>query len=143
MTEELITLETAKLAKEKGFNEPVWAEYEFDGSENWLYGYNDGHSIDLSEILRNSEIDKPDTPAPTQSLLQKWLREKHNIDIQVLRNKPNYHEYKVEIYQTNETSNYVYFQVNEKNSLFCRWFDKYEEALEIGLQEGLKLVKVI
>lgn len=51
MTEELVTLETAMLAKEKGFDEPC------------RHGYDDDHSISCK--------------CPTQDLLERWLRERH------------------------------------------------------------------
>jgi hypothetical protein len=57
MQEELITLETAKLAKEKGFD-------YFNG----IYK----------------------TQRSTQSLLQKWLREIHKIDINLRVNQFGY-----------------------------------------------------
>lgn len=63
MTEEHVTLETAKLLKEKGFNE---------------YCKN---VIDIDNILRetlyrtNDNLPKQCFSLPTQSLAQKWLRE--------------------------------------------------------------------
>ena len=58
--------------------------------------------------------------APTQSELQKWLRDKHNILVLIDRgDKP-----------------YITFQHNRSKEDF----DTYEEALEKGLQEALKLI---
>jgi len=68
MKEQLISFKTAKLAKEKGFNEPCSMWYE-------------GHTLSPSEKPGYNSEDPTEYAAPTQSLLQKWLREKHNIDI--------------------------------------------------------------
>ena len=56
MTDTLVSFAAAILAKEKGFNEPC------------SHRYNVGATSELNDLL-----------APTQSLLQRWLREKHNI----------------------------------------------------------------
>jgi predicted patatin/cPLA2 family phospholipase len=70
--------------------------------------------------------------------LQKWLREVHRIDVQVLRNKPGYDEYKVEIYKTDNTNSYIHFWIKEED--YIKWFESYEDALEEGLFEALNLV---
>jgi predicted patatin/cPLA2 family phospholipase len=70
--------------------------------------------------------------------LKKWLREVHRIDVQVLRNKPGYDEYKVEIYKTDNTNSYIHFWIKEED--YIKWFESYEDALEEGLFEALNLV---
>lgn len=70
MKEQLINFETAKLAKEKGLNEycssfyslnSVTNEFDlYDCNNNWKEHKNSNNPISIS--------------APTQSLLQKWLR---------------------------------------------------------------------
>lgn len=62
MEEKLILFETAKLAKEKGFNEIVICGYGQCGDDE-LYSLNDVNRY----------------PAPAQSFLQQWLIETHNI----------------------------------------------------------------
>jgi len=63
MEESTVSFETAKLDKEKGFNQGRfnYPKYDEEGNVHFI-GFNKGYS------------------APTQSLLQKWLREKHNIE---------------------------------------------------------------
>jgi predicted patatin/cPLA2 family phospholipase len=70
--------------------------------------------------------------------LKKWLRKVHRIDVQVLRNKPGYDEYKVEIYKTDNTNSYIHFWIKEEG--YIKWFESYEDALEEGLFEALNLV---
>ena len=131
MEDTRITFETAKLAKEKGFpQEPnklkiPYYNYkgEFKGDvKDWLRKY-----------LRNEDTsDVESVSAPTQSLLAKWLREKHNIYVtSQIGNLDFINTYHYEI-------RYI-----DKNKFMCKVngnFKTYEEAYEIGLQEALKLI---
>ena len=113
MIEQLISFETAKLAKEKGFEFRVVWEY----------------------ILGFKEDSERDKYLPTQSLLQKWLREKYNQHIYLFpldKGKWGFENNSISINLDHIFINYMY-EGKEYNS--------YEEALEIGLQEALKLVK--
>ena len=117
MNEQLISFETAKLAKEKGLTyNNVGQSYRPDG--RFTYGRND----DLFY------------PAPTQSLLQKWLREKHNIHIVV---NPT-----IEMHWTFGLINLGNENIKLNGPIVYNNHDynTYEEALEIGLQEALKLI---
>lgn len=75
---------------------------------------------------------------PTQTIMQKWLREKHNVDVEA---------YMVSM-QHNER--YLPIPVGSKEYTFRRYIngipqhdtfeglsESYEEALEIGLQRAL------
>jgi hypothetical protein len=129
MTEEFVTLETAKLLKEKGFKEDVFTFYEVDCVE--------GDMI-LSETYDESENfnEKNDClSAPTQSLAQKWLRETKNIHICVYNCACGYG------YEISKADNgtHITSSVYEGPNDGGEW-DTYEEALEAGLQEALKLI---
>lgn len=140
LEEQLISFETGKLAKEKGFNIPCKYFYKEKYINTIEYEVvHDGHLE--ANWNENFKYSPAECSAPTQSLLQKWLRELHGVDIHITRNKPSYREYRVEIYKVDNTPNYIYFQINEENSKFCKWFDDYEEALEASLLEALKLIK--
>jgi predicted GTPase len=128
MEEILINFETAKLAKEKGFNEKVYREYDKFGylrctskSANVVLG-------PYEELLKSTEYS-----ASTQSLLQKWLREVHKIHIDIRTNGASGGCYFFYLFQT-KVPFYTLF-ISEKNS------DTYEEALEYALKESLKLIK--
>lgn len=109
MKEQIIEYETAKLAKEKGFNI---------------------ESLYTNEDLPSIENIKEYYLAPTQSLLQKWLREVHIINCFVIP------------YITLEDVKYCYIIFNNKEEqLYNEDFKTYEEALEKGLQLGLQLIK--
>ncbi|MEO3534148.1 hypothetical protein ABG835_04905 [Phocaeicola vulgatus] len=129
MTEEFVTLETAKLLKEKGFKEDVFTFYEVDCVE--------GDMI-LSETYDESENfnEKNDClSAPTQSLAQKWLRETKNIHICVYNCACGYG------YEISKADNgtHITSSVYEGPNDGGKW-DVYEDALEAGLQEALKLI---
>lgn len=124
MEETLVNLETAKLAKEKGFKESCLYYFSLGGieksfCEDGLYFYSLGEGGRL--ILR-----------PTQSLLQKWLREIHNIHVEpAFHNNGKYFFLGCQIIN----NDIIDFQLDSG------YFDTYEKALEVGLQEALKLIK--
>jgi len=137
MTETLISFEIAKLAKEKKFNENTDFYYRKNGkldhaqyyditpnnltiNENWMSGDDEN----LSKICT----------APTQSLLQRWLREKHHIHIRIDDSDTKGDENSMRYYP-------VVLPIG-KESIYLGdvWKDTYEEALEVGLEEALKLI---
>ncbi len=124
MKEQLISFETAKLAKEKGFNietDKYWCNYYTgEPGQKWKL-------LNKSE-LTGSFLNLMEWAAPTQSLLQKWLREIHDITIWFSDWEIN--EYSVHICQKEETK----YMPNKS-------LGSYEQALEIGLQESLKLIE--
>jgi hypothetical protein len=132
MKEELITFETAKLAKEKGFTR---GKYNFD------FYKPDGnvlHMIDFS-----SEFVKFCIPYSTQSLLQKWLREVHGINI-FMTFKPNIKKWDfIPYFMSMDGKEYIKYNSEYTKIYNERRFDTYEEALETGLQEALKLIEIV
>lgn len=102
MEEQLISFETAKLAKEKGCN-----------LENCTCG---GYPDCICYDKRIS-----------QSLLAKWLREKHNIHLIAYKNI--------------NIDGYDWCYITTDGITNINSYKTYEEAYEIGLQEALKLIK--
>jgi len=87
-------------------------------------------------------------PAPIQSLLQLWLRETHNIHIWIEPQRGNIQSYMLNIYNSNNDEEYFmadygFLEGSEqyKDSGDYMWYDTYEDALEQGLLEALKLIK--
>ena len=113
MEDTRITFETAKLAKEKGFI--IKTKY------SWYVPDNSKPII---------EKHKPDglyyLSCPTQSLLAKWLREKHNIHLIAYKNI--------------NIDGYDWCYITTDGITNINSYKTYEEALEIGLQEALKLI---
>ena len=125
MKEQLISFETAKLAKEKGFpQEPNRRKVPY-------YNYKGEFNGDVTDFLRKylREEDTSDVEsvsAPTQSLLAKWLREKHNIHLIAYKNI--------------NIDGYDWCYITTDGITNINSYKTYEEALEIGLQEALKLI---
>lgn len=124
MKNEPITLETALLAKEKGFNILIPNFYTDQTSI--------GKDVQYSEegvIRRNYNAFEFKVSAPSQSLLQRWLREIHNIDITVslVATQYGFYIHKNRDY-TNNGESYSTLGVT------------YEEVLESALKEALKLI---
>jgi len=132
--EELITYETAKLAKEKGFK---WKFNTLDNYKLGQYSYFERHDNKTNVIaISHYEYDttncsawKNGIAAPTQSLLQRWLREEHNIHINIYWDEEFY---SFEFY-TSECgiSNMKYEDLKMS----------YEKCLEFALLEALKLIE--
>lgn len=123
MREEIITFKTAKLAKEKGFSYYVSYSYWNEELTSMTPGYalDDGTHSDYKIYLEYQRY-----LAPTQSLLQKWLREEHNVWVM-----PEYNGAGIMVYIHNK---------GKIDSGGIGLFQTYEQALEKGLQEALKLI---
>ncbi len=125
MTEQLVSFETAKAAKEKGFNWKVVYGYTSKGNltnivqtdgliPNFISQFEDLNKYVITEqdIADGENTDNwVIYSAPSQSLLQKWLREVHNINF------------------------WLYPQENVcwKNNFSTNSFLKYEDCLENAL----------
>ena len=125
MKDTLISFETAKLAKEKGVELDIDGLYWEDGS------YDSGENALIYEEFQGV------VSAPTQSLLQKWLREVHKINIfissKTIENKTIFIPHGRTIPDTIKNNLIVdIIQYCTNNT--------YEEALEIALFEALKLI---
>ncbi len=127
MEEQLITFETAKLAKEKGFsiNTTEYWECQASGPERYKFITEDSPGATwVNDDLKNRIC------ISTQSLLQKWLREVHNIKLWV------------EFNYTKEWFSYYLDKYDDKKIILQKEVrnQSFEEALEVGLQEVLKLI---
>ena len=132
MEDTLIGFETAKLAKEKGYDNKLLTYYKNDLEKgDYLFEELIKNQTEwISNFQSKYEYDKNISVAPSQSLLQKWLREVHNIIVFVAPLIPYCKEFGVTIYSNK--------YICEKDLAF---YNQYEKALEIGLQEALKLIK--
>jgi hypothetical protein len=116
MKEKLISFETAKLAKEKGFDDVIV-----------LNSYSDNGVLKEDYIFKQV---KRCSAAPTQALLQKWLRDEHKLEISIdLDLNKDY---------------FVTIKDRGRGLLFESkgTFKTYENALEVGLQEALELITI-
>jgi hypothetical protein len=134
ITEDYVSFETAKLLKEKGFDEHCFCiNYPLPEGEH--------HNIILPNLLNNSMIPFIDEykfcrykedfiTIPTLQMAMKWLREVHNtnIDIVSVWNQKRF-EYQV-------------FVVTPENAKHCYIDDKlyldYEQAVESAIKYSLE-----
>lgn len=114
--EQFVSFDTAKLLKEIGFNIPINACYSEDGNSEYSIFPNNFNKLQ-SKFSR-----------PTQALAARWLRETHAIDIVIGVVDARF--YYVRFYQRS--------YLIDMNTIFK---PTYEEALETGLREAIKLIK--
>ena len=163
MEDKKVSRETAVLAKEKRFKEltshyyldkdvlmekgfivgyPLEQDYEVD-FENLFDYFNNKYKRDgkgNSCFGCNNKKYQESFSAPTQSLLQKWLREKCGLVVDVV-NYFSLTKFALKIH-TFEGGKYVGTVVDSVRDISNKvTYKTYEEALEIGLQEALKLIE--
>jgi hypothetical protein len=139
MEEQLISFDTSKLAKEKGFDVPTLNFYGLPNKT--LYVLKNGESLNPQNHNDNELVGKNRSSAPTQSLLQKWLRDVHGLHIEVMITNQHIPVRKM-VYtfitlhpELTENRNVINSKYYPKKPV-----DTYEEALEQGLIESLKLI---
>ena len=122
--ESYVSLETARLLKEAGFDVPVSTHYS-DSGEVWR-----------SSIPEDNNDDKSCKACsrPTLALAARWLREVHH--------------YAVCVWFSQEDGKWFYAHGDIESMVFTEdysisefIYETYEEALEAGLQEAIKLIK--
>ena len=129
MTDQLVSFETAKLAKGKGFK----VSLDIGGNCNVYNKYNSSEQPSSYHVHFQYPNEDRYLSAPTQSLLQKWLREKYNIQMFL-------HPYSDNTFACDVIDNKTIHGDNKPHRCNSPRCETYEEALEIGLQEALKLI---
>lgn len=126
MTEELVTLETAELLKEKGFN--------------WKCE----HLIDRNKVITKYDIPQSmvacmeidgelvEFLCPALYVAQKWLRQEKNLHIEISYMYGNYW-----IYDILTIPEHDLVGLSDRPIIH---YGTYEEALEAGIFEALKLI---
>ena len=126
MGQQLISPETVKLAREKGFD---FTNIEIRDSITLLVVNNVKERLLHFGNMKDSNL----IQIPSQSLLQKWSREVHHLDISIIRTENEYFRSTYKAIISN-----VHYTLYESNILEVK---DYEEALEEALFEALKLIK--
>ena len=124
MTEEFVTLETAKILKEKGFNEPYSLAINVEDSRQY------------TTSRTNSELPIKVCTQPPQSIAQKWIRETKDLHISIIRNACGYGYDICKADNGTHITDGIFKGPNDGG----QWDTTYEEALEVGMQEALKLI---
>ena len=123
MEERLCSFETSMMAKEKGFNIPQRICCVSINGQTYHEIWTDS-IVDTDEVLCYQ---------PTQTILQKWLREQHSIEAYALPSYTDNGKYVWEVLKQRRLK-------TSQTSITKSYFDTYEDALEEGLKEGLKLI---
>lgn len=129
MTEELVTLEIAKLLKEKGF---VWECERTISCDKIIRRWNHPQYISCCTEIDGELVE---FLCPTLYVAQKWLRETKNIHICVYNCACGYG------YEISKADNGTHIASSTyKGTNDGGEWDTYEEALEAGIQEALKFI---
>ena len=126
MNEDYVSLEVAKLLKEKGFDWPCQAFYNANG----ILAASPVHTV-------NDELEDSDIACPTLYMAQKWMRYEKNVIVHI------------DLCASGICAIQYVFGVYKRSKLDYGVFDAesdwikyniYEEALQAGILEALKLI---
>lgn len=135
ITEDYVSFEVAKLLKEKGFDEPCSSTYDtaVSGGKPIFYKYDVLHFFPNG--MKNSD-DKYGMviSAPTHQMAMKWLREAHNIHIEIYVIK----NYDKEICKYTYTIMDLNFPGSDDGIDCCNEYKTYEQACELAIKYCLK-----
>ena len=121
--ESYVSFDTAKLLKEAGFEANLKTRYVEEEKDEWAFWESGTKRSDYNYF--------DDTiSCPTQALAARWLREVHNIFIQL---NPTFDGWLLDLF---DLKKHQYILTNKNANA-----DSYEQALEDGLQEAIKLIK--
>lgn len=125
ISEDYVSFETAKLLKEKGFDEPT------------LYYYIAGHLLQHYSLLSNG--DTAGTSAPTLQMAMKWLREKYNLFIEIQcygcgADEEAHFEFSFVVSEFMQFDNKICTTVGLKEKKAKSQHNTYEEACEAAIK---------
>jgi hypothetical protein len=132
--EDYVSFETAKLLKEKGFDEDCWCWYEDDG---YFRESNDDYGFQSNSCHMDYDFI---CSAPTQAMAMKWLREKGIYVCPKLccfcgskKKDIPYYLWEPRIIRL-PSNNIIYPQPLD----MCKHYENYEEAVEAALKRYLE-----
>lgn len=133
MESAIIKLQTAKLAKEKGFSRDCFYSYDDQGQLESSIDMNGELMFSMEDMNNAHENDFETYLAPSQALLQEYLRVGHKILVEVYRcfDCYNFKIMRIDIKNYEETPNLTLMESFQD-------FKTYENALETGLVEALR-----
>lgn len=128
--EEICTYEVCKLAKDKGFPQHIGDDAYIEENE-----YDDEYEVGCCYPIQFIPDYLPTITAPTQSLLQRWLREEKDVHISIIADREEDDEF---IWYSNEV-------LKDTGWSVCSWWERpmtvryssYEQALEQALKFAL------
>ena len=128
ITEDYVSLETAKLLKEKGFDEKCMSYYghgEFHlGSPKYMKSNTDRDGVACNGVAYDAYN------APTLQMALKWLRKEHNLGVIPYWSQVS-GEFGCRIYDLTKKGNQEYHSIRGS-------FDGFEEPTELGVKYCLE-----
>ena len=124
--EAYVSVEVAKLLKEKGFDTPVNYEYHYILKVPQFHRKK--HNFNGIEY---SNCSSEWYSAPTQQMVMAWLREVHKLHIGIVRGPSGYHI-------TIETIPFGVVKYITREIVGTPYVDSYEEAVEVALKYVLE-----
>ena len=151
ITEDYVSFETAKLLKEKGFDEPCTYLWFFEKTNNPEVDDNGVYKIPIKNHTENDywnntsiELFKKESEywndnidifaCPTLQMAMKWIREMHNLFIELYVVK-NYSNKKLEYTYSIQDLD---FQGSDDGIECCKNFDTPEQASEAAIKYCLE-----
>lgn len=116
---QLVEFYAAKMLKKHGFSEMCEWAYDARNAKLIFHKKKENHNKDHNKIS-----------APTQALVCKWLRDRHNIFISIMFELDTW-----ELYIDNGI-NKGSFSPEEAS------YDSFEEAEKVGIQQGIKILNL-
>lgn len=132
--DQIVTLETAKLAMEVGYDGNFLYQYMYgDDTPTPNMMFCDEAPIEVDDLDFDAAYPGYDIAAPTQTALSRWLREKCNLFVMVqIDNVVGYY------YEIYTTPNIGKVELVLKCWKSCR---EYEDAMENALQKACYIIK--
>lgn len=135
--EQFVSFETAKLLKEAGFDLSCRGVYITDRTGHYEFREYDNKQTTDDLCWSTEDGFHFEYLAPTQALAARWLREVHRIVVDATFIPPS-----------TDGNAWIYF-IGEMDDMVWsgdyvpsdEFYETYEEALEAGLQEAIKLIK--
>ena len=132
--EQFVSFETAKLLKEAGFDVPCRGVYVTDRIGYYEFRENDNKKTADDLWWNTRDGFQYEYLAPTLALAARWLREVHHYAVCVWFTI----DYNKWFYAYGDTESMAF---DEEYSISDFIYDSYEQALEAGLREAIKLIK--
>ena len=132
ITEDYVSFETAKLLKERGFNETCRAFWKVWNGETNLCHCNSSHTFEYchnSMLEQYNDAEETNIAAPTLQMAMKWLREVHNIFIEISVD---------EMLKDNGYQWALYYNSIKEIMPYANWEKSYEEACEAAIKYCLE-----
>ena len=126
MEEDYVSFEIAKLLKEKGFDESCYQKYDDEGYLSFNHvGY----------INAEKPTEDFSALAPTLQMAMKWLREVHNLFIEIHFCQDTYEDVCCEVGWKEPTYNYRVIGIGNNDTYYVDTdFNSYESACESAIK---------